>query len=415
MTVLTQQPGREDQNRRQLGICALLGSLCLFLSAIEYLIPKPLPFMRIGLANLPLLLALDICGPFHFFLLALIKVLGQGIIGGTLFSYVFLFSFTGTFASAFVMYALRFLFGKKRLGFTGLGCAGAMASNGVQLLLAKYFIFGSALRYLIPPFLVSGFITGIALGLICEIFCRRSKWYCLNTGNNEQVTVNNTVSYNDKLPAEETADEKCSFRLRRSRRWDSLFNADELFIAGLLMAVIFLLNRLPEYRAILFLFFCLLAWLSGKKNNIFATIIMMAGIIFFNMLVPYGKVLASFGPLRITQGSLLTGLEKAFTLTGLLMLSRACIKSNLQLPGIPGSVLGESFRLLELMREKKGLISRKNIIYGIDNLLLELESGISFVQNDRQNQKRNIKSILLLCAMVLATASVLFMPALIKR
>ncbi|MDR3122387.1 MAG: Gx transporter family protein, partial [Treponema sp.] len=65
---------------------ALLGAFCLFLSTIEYMIPKPLPFMRIGIANLPLMLALDIF-PFHVFLaLIAIKVLGQALITGTLFS-----------------------------------------------------------------------------------------------------------------------------------------------------------------------------------------------------------------------------------------------------------------------------------------------------------------------------------------
>ena len=64
---------------------ALLGAFCLFLSTIEYVIPKPLPFMRIGIANLPLMLALDIF-PFRTFLvLTGIKVLGQALITGTLF------------------------------------------------------------------------------------------------------------------------------------------------------------------------------------------------------------------------------------------------------------------------------------------------------------------------------------------
>ncbi|MCL2128626.1 MAG: Gx transporter family protein, partial [Treponema sp.] len=175
--MLTPQPGRERDRS-----LALLGGLCLFLSAIEYLIPRPLPFMRIGLANLPLLLALDIFGPKDFFLLALLKVLGQGIIGGALFSYVFLFSLAGTFASASVMYLLRRLLGKKHLGFTGLGCAGAMASNGVQLVLARYFIFGPALRFIVPPFLASGFVTGAALGLFCEYFSRHSLWYAKHAG-----------------------------------------------------------------------------------------------------------------------------------------------------------------------------------------------------------------------------------------
>jgi heptaprenyl diphosphate synthase len=370
----------------------------LFLSAIEYLIPKPLPFMRIGLANLPLLLALDIFGPGEFFLLSLLKVLGQGIIGGTLFSYVFLFSLAGTFASAALMYLLRKLLGKKHLGFAGLGCAGAMASNGIQLVLARYLIFGASLRYLIPPFLASGFITGIILGLICEYFCRHSRWYA-----------------GTETEPEETPPQAAPVQKQQSRRisqWNDLFNADEFLIAGLLMALIFLLSRSLPGRVAQFFFFCLLAGLSGKKINPFATLIFMAGIVFFNLLAPYGKVLAAFGPLRVTQGSLFAGLEKALSLEGLLMLSRACKKSDLRLPGTIGSLLGESLRILELMREKKGMIHRGHIIAGIDRLMLEMEAAnVNETENTPPRKpQRNVKGILLLCVIVILTAVIGLVP-----
>jgi len=330
---------------------ALLGSLCLFLSGIEYLIPKPLPFMRIGLANLPLLLALDLFGPGDFFLLALLKVLGQGLLGGTLFSWVFLFSLAGTGASAALMYALRAVLGKKHVGFAGLGCAGAMASNGVQLALARVLVFGPALRYLAPPFLASGFITGIALGVAGEYFCRHSRWYRekreerrektteLHGGRGEGTTPCNSVVF---------------------------------FCFGLLMALVFIASPLLV-RAGLFLVFCVFARVMGKRLNLVITLVVMAGIVFFNLLAPYGKVLTVLGPLRITQGSLLAGIEKALTLEGLLMLSRACIRSDLRLPGRIGSLLGDSLRILELMREKKGLIRRGHIVAGIDQMLFEIE------------------------------------------
>ena len=354
--MLTPQPGRAGEraancraaNRSTL---ALLGSLCLFLSGIEYLIPKPLPFMRIGLANLPLLLALDLFSFKEFMLLALLKVLGQGIIGGTLFSWVFLFSLAGTFASAVVMYALRALLGKKRVGFVGIGCAGAMASNGVQLALARFVVFGpAALRYLAPPFLASGLITGIALGIVCEYFCRHSEWY------KKEKSVNNINIVNN---------------INNNLRWASHKPA-VFFGAGLLMAVIFVLSPLPA-RAVLLVVFCAAARLMGKKIHPLITLAIMAGIVFFNLLAPYGKVLAVWGPLRITQGSLFAGLEKALTLEGLLMLSRACIKSDLRLPGTLGSLLGESLRILELMREKKGLLRRGGLIAGFDQMMREIE------------------------------------------
>ena len=156
---------------------ALLGAFCLFLSTIEYMIPKPMPFMRIGIANLPLMLALDIF-PFHTFLvLVAIKVIGQALITGTMFSYIFLFSLTGTTLAAVSMYALRHLLGQRRISFIGVGTTGAMISNITQLALAWIFVFGNSAQFIAPPFLASGVITGVALGLFCELFTRRSKWY----------------------------------------------------------------------------------------------------------------------------------------------------------------------------------------------------------------------------------------------
>ena len=168
---------RNPQLRKTL---ALLGALCLFLSTIEYMIPKPLPFLRIGIANLPLMLALDIFPLPVFLALAGIKVLGQALVTGTLFSYVFLFSLAGTFLSALSMYALRRLLGPKYVTFIGIGTAGAMMSNIGQLAMAWIFIFRDNVLYIAPPFLGAGLITGIAMGLFCEAFTRRSQWHAMH-------------------------------------------------------------------------------------------------------------------------------------------------------------------------------------------------------------------------------------------
>jgi heptaprenyl diphosphate synthase len=174
----TAQPG-EQAARKTL---ALLGAFCLFLSTVEYMIPKPLPFIRLGIANLPLLLALDIL-PFPAFLLLIcVKSLGQAVITGTLFSYVFLFSLGGTAVSALSMYGVRKFLGKERISLIGTGTIGALLSNITQLGLAGLFVFGKSMIYIIPPFLAAGTITGFALGLFCELFTRRSLWYAQRLG-----------------------------------------------------------------------------------------------------------------------------------------------------------------------------------------------------------------------------------------
>jgi len=386
--------------------------------------------MRLGLANMPLLLALDIFSPYEFFLLALLKILGQGIIGGMIFSHVFLFSIAGTLSSALIMFGLRRLLGKNLLGFAGLGCAGAMASNCVQLLLSRYLIFGPALRYLTAPFLASGLVTGIGLGLVCEYFCRHSVWYSRHEeegkGKREEgrrgctalsgvLDLCGSAGAQEKVPVCQNRREGFSLSSGRGKRderrssWDS-FNAEGLFVTGLLMALIFLFNRSLEVRAAQFLFFCLLALVSGKKINLLATALFMISIIFFHLLAPFGKVLAVLGPLRITQGGLNAGIDKALVISGLVILSRICVKSDLKLPGTIGSLLAESLRMLDLIRERRGMIKRNHLISSLDNILLEMES-INIEDNTPDEKKRiNVKSILLLCAMIVITLGMNFIP-----
>jgi heptaprenyl diphosphate synthase len=133
--------------------------------------------MRIGIANLPLMLALDMFPFPPFILLAAVKVIGQALITGTLFSYIFLFSLAGTAVSAPAMFVLRRVFRPTRMSFIGIGTVGAFLSNITQLVLARFFIFGQSVRYIAPPFLAAGLLTGAALGFFCEYFSRRSRWY----------------------------------------------------------------------------------------------------------------------------------------------------------------------------------------------------------------------------------------------
>ncbi|AEJ18308.1 Gx transporter family protein [Gracilinema caldarium] len=166
-----------DQPIKRHSPLALLGALCLFLSTIEYLIPKPLPFIRIGIANIPIMLAIDLFPFSSFLLLVMLKVIGQAILTGSLFSYVFLFSLGGTLTSALGMFVLRRLIGKNNISFIGIGLVGAILSNGVQIGLAWLFIFGPSAQFIAPPLLLLGFITGLLLGIFCQNFSEHSLWY----------------------------------------------------------------------------------------------------------------------------------------------------------------------------------------------------------------------------------------------
>ena len=153
-----------------------LAALCLFLAAVEYAIPKPLPFLRLGLANMPVIIALFLMPTRDIYKLILLKIIGQALITGTLFSYIFIFSAAGSLASGLAMLGVHRLF-KSRISCIGLSLAGAAANNLAQLIVAYFVLFGSATKYIAPILLISGSITGLLLGIFTQMFIEKSKWF----------------------------------------------------------------------------------------------------------------------------------------------------------------------------------------------------------------------------------------------
>ena len=156
-------------------VVSLAAAVCLFLASIEYVIPKPLPFLRVGLANLPLLIALDLFPALQFFFLLALKIVGQSLIQGSLFSYPFLFSLCGSLASGAVMLAARRVL-RESSSLIGISILGALASNLVQLTLARYLVFGRSAWMIAPPFLLVGLVSSAVLGFLAQIYRDRSAW-----------------------------------------------------------------------------------------------------------------------------------------------------------------------------------------------------------------------------------------------
>jgi heptaprenyl diphosphate synthase len=341
-------------------------------------------------------------------LLAGLKITGQALISGSLFSYVSLFSLGGTGVSALLMYALRRGLGKERISFIGLSVAGALASNGVQLVLARHFVFGESVRYAASPVLSMGVVTGTLLGVSAEYFSRRSRWYAQVSGSgmypageipaNEIFTVPGKA---EPLPKHSGFDR---FRKAREALCLRIFSSGETAAAGLCMAPALLLNPDTKTRIIQFVFFWILAWAAGKKNNPFITATLILGIVFFNVLVPYGELLFDVGPLKITAGALWAGIHRAVTLEGLIMLSRCCVRRDLALPGFFGKITGEALRIFSSLSEERLSFNRRNWVQRLDDLLLSLGSYPKApIKPERvKNPSRLNSRIILFAAIILA-------------
>ena len=349
---------------------ALMGALCLFLSALDYLIPKPLPFMRIGLANFPLLIALGFFSVKNFFLLAFVKVAGQSLITGTLFSYVLLFSLTGTALSAVTMILLH-----RRASLVGTSIAGAFVSNVSQLVLARFMLFGESILFLAPPFLITGIISGGLLGFFAMSFSAQSEWLKRKKENTIAGIRPATSSSNDTIIGAYAVLHNVNNALNLSRAG-----------LGVFLAAIFLLVPQLPFRTALFVLFWFLAIAFKIKTRPLFTIISMTMITLCNLFPPFGKILFKAGPVIIAEGSLLLGLQRAITMSGLIMFSKIALLSVHQLPGKFGALLQECFGILDKMnsiffggnKEKAGLKNEKNtggLVKKLDRLLCEI-SGI---------------------------------------
>jgi heptaprenyl diphosphate synthase len=160
--------------------------------------------------------------------------------------------------------------------------------------------------------------------------------------------------------------------MKRREIYENIFGTRALFITGLTIMPALLFNPSTEFKALQFLFFWFLVWLSGKKINPLPVIFVIFGIVVFNMIIPYGKILFSIGPFKITQGALFAGINRAVTFEALIMLSKVSVRSDIKLPGVFGEVLGESLRIFSVLVGRKHRVTAKNLIADIDNLMMEL-------------------------------------------
>jgi heptaprenyl diphosphate synthase len=346
---------------------AFFGALCLLLSTLEYLIPKPIPFMRVGLANLPVLLALSTFDARTVLLLVTLKVLGQGFIGGTLFSYVFVFSAAGSFAAGLAMLAASRL-GGARISLVGVSVFGALASNVAQLLLAVALVFGRTGWLIGPPFLAVGTVSGLLLGMLASAFERTSTWLRRSRGLASSGTPAAAVG---RPPDVVHSPAPGRPRWRRARRdlLGRIVSPRGAFLAGLAMLLPFVFIEHLGLQAALVALYLALSLLVGRRFRPLFPVMATIGIVAANLLMPSGRVLWSAGPLSITSGALMLGLRKSLTFVGLVYLSLFAIRPGLPLPGKIGGLAARMVYYFERLLEADKSLDRRDPLGSLDRLL----------------------------------------------
>ena len=158
-------------------ILGLFVALAVALNLLESLFPSPLPWIRLGLANLLTLLAILTLGWKEGFAVTVLRVLLASLLFGGILSPSFLLSLGGGLAGTAMMALMAR--GVWRLWSPlGMSVAGAFAHGLAQVLVLRLVLVRTwEVFYLLPWVLLPAVAAGTATGLLANLLLVRRREY----------------------------------------------------------------------------------------------------------------------------------------------------------------------------------------------------------------------------------------------
>ena len=145
-------------------------ALALIFSYIETLIPFQIgiPGVKLGLANLVIVIALYRMPVGEVYLLSGVRVVLTGFLFGNLMS--ILYSLAGGILSLTVMWGMKRI---RSVSILGVSIAGGVFHNVGQLLAAALMVETYGVYSYLPVLLISGLLTGFVIGLAAGEMLKR--------------------------------------------------------------------------------------------------------------------------------------------------------------------------------------------------------------------------------------------------
>ena len=158
-----------NRNRR-IAYFGLLIALAFIFSYVESLIPINfgVPGIKLGLANLVVMVALYVFGVKEAAVISLIRILLAGITFGNMAAMVY--SLAGGILSLAVMIIAR---KTDKLSPTGVSILGGVFHNVGQIIVAIIVLETARLVYYLPVLIVSGLVAGVIIGLLTAEIVKR--------------------------------------------------------------------------------------------------------------------------------------------------------------------------------------------------------------------------------------------------
>lgn len=148
---------------KRLALSAILAAMAMILSYIEALIPVPVPVpgIKLGLANLIVIIAIYKLGFKYAFVINCVRIFTAGLLFTGVFGVIY--SMAGGILSILVMYAL---YKTGLFSMVGISMAGGVAHNFGQLATACIIMSNIRLMSYFSVLLFAGMISGILIGIV---------------------------------------------------------------------------------------------------------------------------------------------------------------------------------------------------------------------------------------------------------
>jgi len=167
--VRVEATARAVRLRARIALYAAAGAL---LFVLERLLPNPVPWARLGLANVVTLVVLLEHGTAAAAAVLALRLVLGGLFSGALFGPAFVLSVCGGTAS-FAAMALAAALGRRVLSPLGMSLAGAAAHAAAQLGGVAVLFAGPAVFGLLPLFGALALATGAATGFLADVVLAR--------------------------------------------------------------------------------------------------------------------------------------------------------------------------------------------------------------------------------------------------
>lgn len=147
-------------------------ALALIFSYVETLIPINfgIPGVKLGLANLIIVVALYKLPLQEVYLLSIVRILLSGFIFGNYFS--ILYSLAGGLLSLSVMALLKRW---NSFSVMGISVAGGVFHNVGQMTVAMLVVETFSVAYYFPVLMIAGLVTGLLIGILSNEMLKRLK------------------------------------------------------------------------------------------------------------------------------------------------------------------------------------------------------------------------------------------------